>query len=148
MAGPEQPRPFTASLQLPDTEMAAGGALLGLPVGLGIAVVHMPGIDEGLSVLHEGEVEVHAADHLGHQTAVAVDVVGDQPHPGAAGQAGEQVAMTGRALRRLGQFGSIDAGQPHGEALVPGAHVQAVAVTDRLDHRLAGCVARTRLQAS
>ena len=72
MAGPEQPRPLTASLHLPDPEMAALGARLGIPVGLGVAVPNVPGINEGLAVLHEGEVEVHAADHLGHQTAVAI----------------------------------------------------------------------------
>jgi len=121
MAGPEQPRPLTASLHLPDPEMAALGALLGLPVVLGVAVVNMAGIDEGLAVLHEGEVEVHAADHLGHKTAVTVDVMGDQLHPAAAGRSGEEVAVTGRALGRLGQFGGIDAGEPHGEALLSGA---------------------------
>jgi hypothetical protein len=121
--------------------MAALGALLGLPVVPGVAVVDMPGIDEGLAVLHEGEVEVHAADHLGHQTAVAVDVMGDQSHPAAAGRSGEEVAVTGRALRCLGQFGGIDAGEPHSEALIAGPDVQAVAVADRFHDRLAGSVA-------
>ena len=124
------PGALNAASGLPHPIAMATGAVLGLAVLGGIALVHVPGVDEGLAVLQQHQIEVQLADHFGHQAAVAVDGLGPELHGGAGPQPLLQVVPAGGTPGGLVELGGINAGKPHRALLATDPHLDRIAVAD------------------
>ena len=124
----EVPGPGDAARHLPDAMAPTAGPEFGLQILPGITAAEVLPVSECLAVLHQGKVDVAAAEHLRHGAAVAVGGCHLQVHRRADRQPHLQVVPRALAVGSLGHLWGVDAGQSHGDRPLPLAYADGVAV--------------------